>query len=113
MFDDLKKTLAKGPVKYTMYAQLANPGDPTNDGSIVWPSDRKRVELGTLSLTKLVANSDSVQKTLAFNPIILTNGITLSDDPLPLDSLIGVRALGGTPALAAGDRITARARHST
>jgi catalase len=84
MFDDLKKTLAKGPVKYTVYAQLANPGDPTNDGSIVWPADRKRVELGTISLTKVVANSDSAQKTLAFNPIILTNGITLSDDPLPL-----------------------------
>ena len=73
----------KGPVKYTIYAQLANPGDPTNDGSIVWPADRKRVELGTLSLTKVAANSDSVEKALAFNPIILTNGITLSDDPLP------------------------------
>jgi catalase len=83
MFDDLKRAVAKGPVKYTIYAQLANPGDPTNDGSVVWPADRKRVELGTLSVTKLVANSDSAQKALAFNPIILTNGITLSDDPLP------------------------------
>ena len=26
----------------------------------------------------------NLQKSLAFNPIILTNGITLSDDPLPL-----------------------------
>lgn len=83
MFDALKAALAKAPVKYTIYAQLANPGDPTNDGSIVWPADRKRVELGTLSITKVVANSDSAQKALAFNPIILTNGITLGDDPLP------------------------------
>jgi catalase len=83
MFDDLKRTIAKGPVKYKIYAQLPNPGDPTNDGSVVWPSDRKRVELGTLSVTKIAANSDSLQKALAFNPIILTNGITLSDDPLP------------------------------
>jgi catalase len=84
MFDDLKAAIAKGPVKYTLYAQLANAGDPTNDGSIVWPSDRKRVELGTLSVTKVAANSDSLQKALAFSPIILPNGITLSDDPLPL-----------------------------
>jgi catalase len=84
MFDDLKKTIAKGPVKYTVYAQLVNPGDQTNDGSVVWPSDRKRVELGTLSVTKVAPNSDSLQKTLAFNPIILTKGITLSDDPLPV-----------------------------
>jgi catalase len=84
MFDDLKAAIAKGPVKYTLYAQMANPGDPTNDGSIVWPSDRKRVELGTISVTKVAANSDSLQKALAFSPIILPNGITLSDDPLPL-----------------------------
>lgn len=84
MFNSLKAALAKGPVNYTIYAQLANPGDPTNDGSVVWPADRKRVELGTLSVTKVVANSDSAQKALAFNPIILTNGITLSDDPLPI-----------------------------
>jgi catalase len=84
MFNDLKAALAKGPVKYTIYAQLANPGDQTNDGSVVWPSDRKRVELGTLSVTKVAPNSDELQKTLSFNPIIVTNGITLSDDPLPV-----------------------------
>lgn len=84
MFDDLRTAIAKGPVKYTLYAQMANSGDPTNDGSIVWPSDRKRVELGTISVTKVAANSDSLQKALAFSPIILTNGITLSDDSLPI-----------------------------
>lgn len=84
MFDHLKAAIAKGPVKYKLSAQLANPGDPTNDGSIMWPSDRKRVELGTISVTKVAANNDELQKTLAFNPIILTNGITLSDDPLPI-----------------------------
>jgi catalase len=83
MFDDLKAAVAKGPVKYTIYAQLANPGDQTNDGSVVWPSDRKRVKLGTLTVTKIAPNSDELQKTLAFNPIIITNGISLSDDPLP------------------------------
>ena len=84
MFDDLEAAIAKGPVKYTLYAQLANPGDPTNDGSMVWPSDRKRVELGTISVTKVAPNNEALQKSLAFSPIILTNGITLSDDPLPL-----------------------------
>jgi catalase len=84
MFDDLKAAVARGPVKYTIYAQLANPGDQTNDGSVVWPSDRKRVKLGTLSVTKIAPNSDELQKTLAFNPIFLTNGISPSDDPLPV-----------------------------
>lgn len=84
MFDDLKAAVAKGPVKYTLYAQLANPGDQTNDGSVVWPSDRKRVKLGTISVTSIAPNNEELQRSLAFSPIILTNGITLSDDPLPL-----------------------------
>lgn len=84
MFDDLKSAVAKGPVKYTLYAQLANPGDQTNDGSVVWPSDRKRVKLGTISVTSIAPNNEELQRSLAFSPIILTNGITLSDDPLPL-----------------------------
>jgi catalase len=83
MFDDLKRAIAKGPVKYTIFAQLANPGDPTNDGSKVWPDDRKRVELGTISLDKIAPNNAALQKSLAFNPLIITNGISLSDDPLP------------------------------
>jgi catalase len=83
MFDDLKQQIAKGPVKYKLYAQLANPGDQTNDASIVWPEDRKRVELGTISVTKVAPNSDVLQKALAFNPLFITNGIAFSDDPLP------------------------------
>jgi catalase len=84
LFDDLRRRIARGPIAYHLFVQLANPGDPTNDGSVVWPSNRKRVKLGSLSLNKIAPNNDELQKSLAFSPIILTNGITLSDDPLPL-----------------------------
>jgi catalase len=89
LFEDLPKRLAKGPVRYRLYVQLANPGDPTNDGSIVWPRDRKRVELGTVSVTKVAPNNEELQRSLTFNPIYLTPGIELSDDPLvPLRSAV-------------------------
>jgi len=32
---------------------MANPGDQTSDGSIVWPANRKVVELGTIALTAI------------------------------------------------------------
>jgi catalase len=80
--DDLQARLAKGPVKFKLVVQLANPGDQTNDGSIVWPDDRKIVELGTLSLTTVAPDNAELQKSLAFNPIFVTSGIQLSDDPL-------------------------------
>jgi catalase len=81
--EEIRHRLARGPAEFRLYAQLANAGDPTNDGSIVWPDDRKRVLLGTIRLTKVEPNQDELQRTLAFNPLFLTSGIELSDDPLP------------------------------
>ena len=81
--EELKARLARGPVRFRLVAQLANPGDPTNDGSVVWPADRKTVELGVLSVKSVVAKSDTAQKSLVFFPTNLTDGIELSDDPLP------------------------------
>jgi catalase len=80
---DLKTRLAKGPIQFRMIAQLANPGDPTHDPSLVWPDDRRTVELGMVSITAVVADSDAAQKELLFFPTNLTDGIELSDDPFP------------------------------
>lgn len=89
LFNDLQKRLSRGPVRFRLYAQLANPGDQTKDGSMVWPNDRKRVLLGTLSVTRVAPSSDELQRSLTYNPIFLTDGIQLSDDPLlPLRSAV-------------------------
>jgi catalase len=89
LFEDLTRRIARGPIKYRLLVQLANPGDPTNDGSIVWPDDRKRVELGTISLTTIAPNNEELQRSLTFNPIYITDGIQLSDDPfVPLRSAV-------------------------
>jgi catalase len=81
--EELKTRLKTGPVKFCLVVQLANPGDPTNDGSLVWPDDRRTIDVGTISITSVVANSDTVQKALVFFPTTLTDGVELSDDPLP------------------------------
>jgi catalase len=81
--EELRHRLARGPAEFRLYAQLPNPGDPTNDGSIVWPDDRKRVLLGTIRLTKVEPNQEELTRSLAFNPTFLTGGLELSDDPLP------------------------------
>jgi len=89
LFDELTRRIARGPIKYRLLVQLPNAGDQTNDGSTVWPDDRKRVELGTISLTKIAPNNEELQRSLTFNPIFITDGIELSDDPLvPLRSAV-------------------------
>ena len=77
-----RRRLAQRPVQFQLFAQLPNPGDPTNDGSVVWPADRKRVLLGTIRLTKVEPEQKELQRSLTFNPTFLTSGIELSDDPL-------------------------------
>jgi catalase len=83
LFDELAKRTARKPVVFHLKAQLAEPGDQTKDASQPWPDDRKVVDLGLLTLTKMVPDSLEAQKKLLFLPTNLTPGIELSDDPLP------------------------------
>jgi catalase len=70
-------------VVFHVKAQLAEPGDQTRDASQPWPDDRKVVDLGVLTLNKVAADSLEAQQKLLFLPTSLTDGIELSDDPLP------------------------------
>jgi catalase len=86
---ELGQRLARGPAQFRLYAQLSNPGDPTHDGSVPWPDDRRRVLLGTIRLTRVEPNQEELSRSLAFNPTFLTDGIELSDDPLvPIRSAV-------------------------
>jgi catalase len=80
---ELKTRLAEGPVKFRLVLQLASAGDATSDSTVVWSEDHKTVDMGTISVTAVDANSASAEKALAFDPTRLTDGIELSDDPLP------------------------------
>ena len=84
LMEELPTRIAQGPVKFRILAQLAKEGDPINDPSIAWPSDRIVVELGTLSLTTTVKDQVNIQKALLFNPVGLPDGIEPSDDPILL-----------------------------
>jgi catalase len=83
LLEDLRTRLASGPIAFRVAVQLANAGDPTSDPSLVWPDDRKTVEVGMISITSVAADSDAAQKILVFFPTNLTDGIELSDDPFP------------------------------
>jgi catalase len=82
LIDELGERLKKGPAKFKIIVQLAAEGDPVDDATAVWPDERPTVELGILSLTRLVADNDAAQRALAFDPLHLVDGIEGSDDPL-------------------------------
>lgn len=84
LFEELPQRLKKGEAKFRLLAQVAADNDIVNDPSVVWPNDRKLVELGIISLEATVADNAAAEKTLAFNPLILLDGIAPSDDPVLL-----------------------------
>jgi catalase len=83
LFEELVQRIARGPAELRLVAQLAAPGDVVDDGSVTWPDDREIIELGTIQVLKVLADSNDVQRHLIFDPVHLTDGIELSDDPLP------------------------------
>lgn len=92
LMDELPERLKHGPVTFHLRAQLATAGDSTKDPTIAWPNDRKSVELGVLTIDKVVADSAEAEKKLLFLPGALTEGIEKSDDPL-IDIRDGAYAL--------------------
>lgn len=83
LVEDLKARLVKGPIQHRLVVQLPNSGDPTHDPSLVWPEDRKTIDLGTLAVTSVVPDSVAAEKALAYFPTNLVDGIELSNDPFP------------------------------
>jgi catalase len=81
LFDELAARLASGPARFTLLAQVAAPGDPTNDATILWPADRQRARLGTIEVTGAHADQAD-ERQLFFDPNNLPDGIEISDDPL-------------------------------
>src|SRR4029077_11730161 len=74
LFDELSKRIARKPVVFHLKAQLAEAGDQTRDASQPWPDDRKIVDLGVLTLTKVLPNTLEAEKKLLFLPTNLTAG---------------------------------------
>ena len=81
--NEIKERIGKAPQTWTMVAQVADPGDPTADPSKVWPAERRVVELGTLTASKIEPEADGPCRDINFDPTVLPDGIIVSDDPFP------------------------------
>lgn len=80
--DDLRQRLEAGSIRFRLEVQVAMPGDPVDDPSAAWPSERWRVDAGTLEVTGLETDRETGEDVLVFDPTRVTDGIELSDDPV-------------------------------
>ncbi len=84
LMNELPQRIARGPVKFRLWAQVAGEGDSLDDPTSTWPPDRKLVSLGTLALTQTVKDQATAQKLIMFSPLNLVAGIEPSADPVLL-----------------------------
>jgi catalase len=86
LMEEIAARVAKAPVVFDWFAQIAQPDDKTNDPSTPWPEDRKLVKLGTLAITGLAGDQEALSRSLIFLPNNIPAGIE------PVDPMIDVRS---------------------
>ncbi|VVP65735.1 Catalase-related peroxidase [Pseudomonas fluorescens] len=79
---DLVQRIAAGPQRWQLMITLANPGDPVNDATKVWPEGRKVLNAGTLVLESVQPQLSGECRDINYDPLVLPSGIEASDDPL-------------------------------
>ncbi len=79
LMSEIGNRLASGPIKFLLRAQLAQSGDVIDDPSVAWPDSRPSIDLGVLTLSGVVKDSDSMQQKLLFTPTAVAPGITTAD----------------------------------
>ncbi len=82
LFDDLIRVLAQRPQTWRLVLTIGEPGDPTNDATKPWPDSRRSVDAGTITITAAQTEEAGNARDINFDPTVLPDGITASDDPL-------------------------------
>ncbi len=82
LFDTLIRALAQRPLVWRLVLRIGEPGDPTNDATKPWPESRRSIDAGTITLTAAQTEEAGNGRDINFDPTVLPDGITVSDDPL-------------------------------
>lgn len=80
----LVERIAQGPARWDMILTVGEPGDPENDPTKLWPTTRKQVKVGTLSITSVEPQSDAACSRINFDPLVLSDGVQPTSDPVLL-----------------------------
>lgn len=102
---DLRRRLAREPVELEMMLQIAGDGDVVADMSAPWSGGGERTALGRLVIERIAADQEA-QRSLAFDPSTLPDGIAFAGDPMIEARLAAYR-------IAASERIIGHAPTAT
>lgn len=69
-----------GPVRWDMMLTIGKPGDPENNPTLLWPSDRKEVKIGTLTISSATSQKGAECEKINFDPLVMADGIEPTND---------------------------------
>lgn len=79
--EEIVERLARGPVRFTLQAQIAGEGDDPHDAGDKWSANGEKVNLGTLEITGRLDGPPGGEP-FVFDPMRLVDGIEPSEDPI-------------------------------
>ncbi len=79
---ELRDRLRYAPSRFSLRMQIADPWDDTSDPTTAWPTNRRRILMGTLTLSHVLDDQIAGCEELSFNPGRLLPGMAPSDDPV-------------------------------
>jgi catalase len=82
LFQEFEQQIAAGPVDWDLVLEFAEPGDPINDATALWPEDRRREVVGRMRLVAPITEEEIGDKVMNHDPTDLTDGIEATDDPI-------------------------------
>ena len=82
LFDALVRQMRSGPPQWRLELTIGSPGDPLLDATLPWPSHRRTIDAGVLTLTGIETEGPGNARDVNFDPLVLPDGIEPSDDPL-------------------------------
>ena len=82
LFDGLIAQIHSGPLRWHLIVIVGQPGDPTAQAASSWPADRQQIDVGTITIDTIESEDTSATRDINFDPLVLPDGISPSDDPL-------------------------------
>jgi len=80
----LSSRTAQGPVYWDMLVSIGEPSDPQDDPTILWPTNRKELKAGTLTISSAMAQTKAECEKINYDPLVMGDGIAATDDPVLL-----------------------------
>lgn len=81
---DIMTKTQSGPVKWDMVLTIGEPSDEQTNPTVYWPSDRKQIQAGVLTLTSASPQQGGGCEKINFDPLVMAQGIAPTNDPVLL-----------------------------